>query len=75
MQETANNKPSSDHFYDDIINIKDDNMLPDCTSNEEHIVHNINKNNPTYSASKQTATPKPIMKSIHKQLFLRKRYV
>ena len=75
MQETADNKPSSDHCYDDTINIKYDNMLPGCTSNEEHIVHNINKNNPTSSASKQTAMPKPIMKSIHKRLLLRKRYV
>ena len=90
MQEMAKNKASSDHCYDDTINIKYDNVLPDCTSNEEHVVHKSNKSNPTSSASKQTATPvnethsdpltskhappKPIMKSIHK-LLLRKRYV
>ena len=89
MQEMVNNKMSSGHCYDDTINIKYGNLSPDCTSNVKHKVHNIDKSDPTSSAAKQTAIPvnkthndqstspppKPIVKSIHKRLLLRKRYV
>lgn len=89
MHEMVNNKASPDHCYYDTINIKYDNLSSERTSNVEHKVHNINKSDPTSSADKQTATPvnkahgdqstspppKLTVKSIHKRLLLRKRYV
>ena len=84
----ANN---SDHCYDDTINRKYDNMSSDCTSNEECKVHKFNKSDQKSLAGKQAPTPvnkthsdqstsehpppKPTVKSIHKRLLLRKRYI